>query len=131
MKTPDQWERGYAEGLASMYAEAKSRLNAEVAENAKLGEALRQYLDLNGLEALIDGETGVGVELGKAARNTSWDTKSMPRELLLALQPLGILQVYTPAFDALVRAGGAVELDEAKRFRFDGENARPLKVVTK
>lgn len=131
MKTPDQWERSYAETLAAHYADEQSRLNAEVKANKELGEKLRQYLDLNDLDELVDGETHMGVELGKAARNTTWDVKSMPSELRESLADRGVLTIATPAFDALVKAAGGTDLDEAKRFRMDGENARPLKVVTK
>lgn len=132
MKTPDQWDRGYAETLAAHYAGEQSRLNAEVSANKKLGEALRQYLDLNDLEALVDGETGCGVELGRAASDTKYDTTSMPDELVISLARRGLLQVHVPSFNALRKAGGGVDLDETEtHFKLPGERARPLKVVVK
>jgi alcohol dehydrogenase class IV len=61
---------------------------------------------------------------------TTWDLQSAPVTLLVDLAARGVLTVSTSAFDALVKAGGGSDLDAAKKYRIDGESARPVQVVT-
>jgi hypothetical protein len=127
----ETWTRAEAESWAAAFASAHVELLEQQKSQERLKEQLRRYLELEGLDELIDGETGEGVALGPAPRTTGWDTMSAPESLILALHRRGLLDVRTQVFDALVRAGGGSDLDEAKHYRITGEGTRPLKVAGK
>jgi hypothetical protein len=131
MIPPEAWERPYAETLASMYAGEQSALLATSKAQEQLKEALRRWMDINNCDELIEGETGMGVELGAPPSTTTWDCRSMPDELVLSLARRGVLTVTTGAFDALRKAGGGTDLDDAQRFRMQGEGTRPLKIAVR
>jgi len=127
--TPETWERGYAEALAAHYASTHSDVLAQQRAQDALKEQLRRFMDVNDLDELVDGETGLGVELGPAPRTTTWDVRTMPDAVVLALARRGVLEVNTRAFDALRKAGGGADLDDAHRHhRMTGEGTRPLRV---
>ena len=126
---PETWEREEAAGWAAVYASKYPEDAAALADDEAMKEAVRIWLNLNDEESLIDEETGLGVKLGPPRRMTTWDVKSMTPELIIQLAGRGVLTVSTTAFDALVKAGGGSDLDEAKRFRIDGESQRPVQVV--
>ena len=126
----ETWTRAQAESWAAAYASAHVELLEQQRRQERLKEQLRRYLELEGLDELIDGETGDGVALGLAPRTITWDTSSAPESLILALQRRGLLDVHTRAFDALVAAGRGPDLDEAKRYRITGEGTRRLRVAS-
>ena len=131
MIPPEAWERPYAETLASMYAGEQSALLATSKAQEQLKEALRRWMDLNDCDELIEGESGMGVELGAPPATTTWDVRSMEDELVLSLARRGVLTVHTSSFDALRKAGGGTDLDDAQRYRMVGEGTRPLKIAVR
>jgi len=129
MQTAEDLARAYAQlekrkrELDEMFKESTGRTPAAVKDE------LRQFMELERLDEIIDPETGRGVRLGKPRRRTEWDTLSMPEGTALALKALNLLDVRTSAFDAMDKAGGAIALEEAKKYRIDGETAAPFEVV--
>lgn len=128
MTIPEEWTQAEAEGYAAHYASTHAELLVLQKAEEALKEKLRRYMELNDTDELVDGETGLGVELGPPPTKTEWDTRSMPDATLLSLKARGVIQVATGAFDALRKAGGGPDLDDAMRFRMTGEGTRPLKV---
>ena len=128
MTIPEEWTQAQAEGYAAHYASMHGELLALQRQDKFIGDQLRRYMELNDLSDLVDGETGLGVELGPPPTKTEWDTRSMPDATLLSLKARGVLQIVTSAFDALRKVGGGPDLDDAMRFRMTGEGTRPLKV---
>lgn len=128
---PEQWDRPYAETIAAHYASEQSEVLARIKGLEPLKEGLRRWMELNECAELVDGETGTGVELGTPPAATTWDVRSMNDELVLSLARRGVLSVQTGAFDALRKAGGGTDLDDAQRYRMTGEGTRPLKVAVR
>jgi len=128
---PETWDRPYAEGLAAHYAGEQSALLAQAKAQEQLKEGLRRWLELNDCAELVDGETGTGVALGAPPSTTTWDVRGMPDALVLSLARRGVLTVTTAAFDALRKAGGGTDLDDALRYRMRGEGTRPLKIAVR
>ena len=131
MIPPETWERPYAETLAAHYAEEQSALLAQSKAQEDLKAALRRWLELNDCDELVDGETRTGVELGAPPAVTTWDVRSMDDALVLSLARRGVLTVATGAMDALRKAGGGTDLDDAQRYRMTGEGTRPLKITVR
>ncbi len=130
MSTPETWTRAEAESWAAVYASAHGGVLEDVKRDEALREQLRRWLELNDEERLVDGETGLGVELAPPATQTTWDTRGMPDDVVLSLKARGLLSVNTAAFDALRKSGGdGADLLDAERYRIRGERARAVKVV--
>lgn len=81
---------------------------------------VKQWLGLEGERSIEDGEHGIVASL-RPRKVTSWDTRKMPDELVLFLRDNGLLTVVTGAFDAARKAAPATLLDEANRYRLEGE----------
>lgn len=129
---PEEWDRAQAEAYAAHYASMHGEVLVQQKQDKDLSEAIRRWLDLNDENELVDGETGLGVELGTPASNTTWDVRSMPDALVLSLARRGLLTVSTTAFDALRKASSGPDIDEAHaKYRMTGQNAAPLKVKVK
>lgn len=125
---PEEWTQADAEKWSAVFASHHADVLAQQRDVDAIKEALRRYLDLNDLDALTDGETGLGIELGPAPTKVTWDLKSAPVELLAALAQRGVLKIDNVSFNALRRGGGGTDLDDALRYRLVGEGTRPLRV---
>lgn len=131
MKLPEEWTRAEAEGYAAHFASLQSDLLAQTKAQNELKEKLRRWLEINDESELVDGETGLGVELGPPPSSSSWDVTSMPETTIVSLAKRGVLTVVNGAFDALRKAGGGADLDDAVKYRMKGEGTRPLRTVVK
>lgn len=121
-------ERAAMEWQAAAYAQEKE---AHTKQGNKLEEArdkLKDFMTLEDIDELVDGETGYGVELDQPRRITTWDVEHMPDQLIIDLAHRGLLTVNTKAFDALRKAAGSPVLDAAEKYRMIGEGAAPLMV---
>ena len=87
----------------------------------ELAERVKQWLGLNGETEIVDGELGVRAYLQPRKTAPKWDVASMPDDLILALANAGLLTVSTAAFDALRKAAGSIQLDDANKYRMEGE----------
>ncbi len=130
MKPAEEWTQAEAEAFAAVYASTHKDVSDQAAADERLRKALARYMELNDLTELVDGETGLGVEKGKPRRNTTWDVKSMPAALRNKLAARGLFTVITTAFDTLREKSGGIDLDDAMRWRIDGESAAPVQVRT-
>ena len=125
----EEWGQGEAESWAAIYAGGHAGVREDVARDEALRDKLRRWMELNDVTQIIDGETGMGVELGPPASVTTWDTRSMPDAMILSLCARGLLTVNTTAFDALRKSGDGADLMDAERYRIRGERAAPVRVV--
>lgn len=96
-------------------ARTHGRKADEIAESVKL------WLTLNRETEIIDDELGVRAYLQPRKTAPKWDVQSMPDDLILALANAGLLTVSTAAFDALRKAAGSIQLDDANKYRMEGE----------
>ena len=128
--TPDLWEQRDAENWAAVYASTHGEVVQSGKDDEALRDALRRWLDLNNLDEVVDGETGLGVQLGKARRQTTWDTRNVDMDLLRVARDAGLLTIQTALFDNLVKSAPSSDLDALKRYRLDGETQRPVQVKT-
>lgn len=117
--------------LAAQFAEASKEHTDEGKRLERIRDRLRQFMDLEGVEELIDGETGRGVRFDKkGAATTTWDTSHLTDEQVLHLRDSLMLDVRTKLFDEARKAGGDIMLDDINRsYRITGERARALRVV--
>ena len=76
---------------------------------------LKQYLDLEGLQELIDGEHNLRAYYEPRSAG-KYDVRSMPDALVLWLARQGLLGINVTALRALKKAAPAIELDDAERF---------------
>lgn len=126
---PETWDRGFAESMAAHYASTHPDVLEQVAEDEALKDALKRWLEVNGEDQLVDGETGLGVTQAPGRKNTVWVVRDISDEAVLSLKARGLLTILTPAFDALVKGTAGHDLDEAKKHRIDGQTAPSLGVV--
>lgn len=126
----EDYVRAEMEALARRYAQEWPELERKRKQLEEIKATLRSYLKSAGIDELIDGETGLGVTLGKPRRTAKWDVEHMPDALVLALARRGLLTVLTSAFDQLRRSGaGALDLDDAQRFRLNEESEPPIQIA--
>ena len=115
--------RAGMEQVAQAYAVEKDAHTAQGRSLDGIRDRLKQFMGLENIDELVDGETGYGVELGEPTRATTWDVEHMPDQLVVHLAKRGLLTVSTRAFDALRKAAGSPVLDDAERFRMTGEGS--------
>lgn len=131
MITAEEWTQREAEARAAVYASNHSLVLEDSKRDEQLRDQLRRWMELNDCDSLVDGETGLGVELAPPGSVTTWDVLSMPDALVLGLARRGLLTVVTTAFDALRKAADGADLLDAERYRVRGERARAVKVVAR
>lgn len=88
---------------------------------------LRQWLELEGRDELIDGEHSLRAYMEPRSA-TEWNVSRMPPGVVLYLAQAGLLTVSTGAFDARRKNDGAVELDDAMRFRMTTQGSLALQI---
>ena len=122
-------ERAAVELEAATYWALRQPHDEAGKELNKIKDHLRQWLDLNDEEGIIEPESGKGIELGPAPRTANWDTRNLKDEELKFLRDNGLLQINNSAYDSLRNVGGAIQLDEIERLRWYGESTRPLNLA--
>lgn len=121
-------ERAAMEWQAQAYAQEKEAHTKQGSALTVASNRLKEFMVLEDIDELVDGETGYGVELAPPRRNTTWDVEHMSDQLIADLAHRGLLTVNTQAFDALRKAAGSPVLDDAEQYRMTGESAAPLMV---
>ncbi len=121
-------ERAAMEWRAQAYAQEKEAHTEQGKALDKARDRLKDFMALEDIDELVDGETGYGVELAPPRRTTTWDVEHMPDQLVVDLAKRGLLTVSTRPFDALRQAAGSPVLDAAEEYRMTGEGAAPLMV---
>ncbi len=101
-------------GLLSPLMSARESKNEAGREDSRLTERVKQYMTLEGLDSLHDGEHGITARITDTKR-TSWDLRSLDERLVLALWRAGLLTVETRAFDALRKAAPTTDWDDVNR----------------
>lgn len=99
-------ERAKVEALLGQIYRARQAAKLD----GELSPVVRQWLELNGGESLVDGEGGYTGELSRTSR-TVWDLRPLTDAQVLYLARAGLLTVSTGAFDALRKAAPSVLLD--------------------
>mgnify|MGYP001580232971 CR=1 FL=1 len=92
-----------------------------------LGDAIKRWFATTGEAELVDGENGLVARLQRRRGPAAYDVASMPAELVLALQPLGALNVDAKVLRAL--KGKMIEADDAERFAIPGAETVALIVA--
>jgi hypothetical protein len=105
-------------GLIAQIFDLRATANLATKDAEPLAARLRQWLELEGRDELIDGETGLRAYL-EPRSSTEWNVSRMPPSVVLYLAQAGLLTVATKAYDERRKNDGAVELDEARRYRMD------------
>lgn len=99
---------------------ARDAKNAATADDKRLTDETKQWMQLEGVDELYDGEHDINVTL-KASSTTTWDIRKAPPELVARLAAEGLLTVNTTAFKAEQAKGGATYLDDTLAFKHEGE----------
>ena len=111
-------EESVAVGLIARIFALRVIANAATKDAEPLAAQLRQWLELEGRDELLDGEHSLRAYL-EPRSSTEWNVSRMPPSVVLFLAQAGLLTVSTAAFDNRRKNDGAVELDDAMRFRMD------------
>ena len=132
-RQPETWTQREAEAWAAVYNSLHVEAARAIQGRDQLKEELRFWMELNDVDQVIDPETGEGVMLGKAPASVKWDTRAMNPGQVDYLRALGVLDVNTAAFRALLKAAPSVMLEELDRppYKLIGEGTRPFKVTAK
>jgi hypothetical protein len=105
-------------GLIARIFDLRATANLATKDEKPLAAQLRQFLELEGRDELIDGEHGLRAYL-EPRSSTEWNVSRMPPGVVLYLAQAGLLTVDTKQFDLRRKNDGAVELDDARRYRMD------------
>ena len=131
LQTAEDLARAYAQlerrkrELDEMFKESTGRTPAAVKDE------LRQFMELEGLDEWIDGETGLGVHIDKESKGPDqWDTRSMPDDMVLGLKAEGHITVISSTFDAARKANDSALLHDAERYRTRTTKAGAFRVIT-
>ena len=119
----DTERRKLIESLALIEG-ARATKNAAGRTDTKLSGPVKQHLEMNPDDELIDGESGISAWL-EPRKTTSWDLRSLAQrkpDLLVWLAHNGLLTVNTTAFTAIRTAGDAAELGDTEDFKIVGES---------
>ena len=110
-------EESVAVGLIARIFALRVIANAATKDAEPLAAQLRQWLELEGRDELIDGEAELRAYL-EPRSSTEWTVYEMAASTVLYLAAIpGMLSVNSAAFDALRKVSGAIELDEANKHR--------------
>lgn len=105
-------------GLIARIFDLRATANLATKDAEPLAAQLRQFLELEGRDELVDGEHNLRAYL-EPRSSTEWNVSRMPASVVLYLAQAGLLTVATKAYDERRKNDGAVELDDARRYRMD------------
>ncbi len=121
--TPTQSE---VEGLLDEYATLTEALNITRRRQQELRERIVQFMELEHVDELYDGEHGVTARLQTRRSSTTYDVGSMPDYLVLRLRDLAVLNTDAKAMKALDRR--VIEALAVNQFEVPGREAVALTV---
>ena len=113
--------RAEVEALLQPLWLARQAKNAAAKDDEKFSAIVRQWLELNDGEALVDGEHDIRAHFQRRAL-PNWDIRTAPIDLILALRDLGLLDVRNSLFDKLRSEAPSMWLNMAVDYRHEGES---------
>ena len=100
---------------------ARQAMNEAKKVDAKLSEGVKQWMGREGEDELFDGEHGIRAWI-KEVKTTTWDIRTASTEMILLLARDGILTVNNTAFNERRKNAPHPVLDDALKYRHEGEN---------
>lgn len=107
---------------------SKGRVKAEENAVARHRKIIEAYLEQEGETEFIDAETGFGVRYQQKTAAPTYDTVSMPQDMILHLHQLGALQVNHKLASELAQT--VMGLINLKSFQIPGAVSQALVEVT-
>ena len=98
---------------------ARQAKNEAAKVDAKLSEAVKQWMGLEGEDELFDGEHGIRAWV-KEVKSPTWDVTKASDELILFLAREGVLQVSETKYRAAQKLKDDMRLNDALNYRQEG-----------
>jgi hypothetical protein len=123
-------EQAQIVSLLAPLLDAREAKNAASKDDEQFTPRVRQFLELNwdsldhnskGAPVLVDHEHDVIAYLA-SRKETGWNVSKMPDDLVVWLARAGLLTVATKAFDDRRKNDPDIHLDDALRYRTEGES---------
>ena len=110
--------------------EARQAKNEATNDDKKFTPRVKQFLELNweqldhnskGAPVIVDHEHDL-LAYPTSSKETGWNVSKMPDDLVVWLAKQGLLTVATKAFDDRRKNDPDIHLDDAMRYRTEGES---------
>ena len=93
--------RAEIQGLLCEYTTLSGAINETKKRQSLLRDQIKQFMELEREDELTDGEHGITVRLQRRRGSPSYDVRSMPDSLVLAMRGLAALNVDTKVISAI------------------------------
>lgn len=98
---------------------ARQAKNAAIKDDDKYSAIVRQWMELNEGEEPTDGEHGIRAYF-QSRKLESWDLRTAPIDLVIALRDAGLLDVRTKTLAQLRKDAPSMWLNMAMDYRHEG-----------
>ncbi len=119
--------RAEVEGLVYEYATLTGAINETKKRQSLLRDQIKQFMELDREDELTDGEHGITVRLQRRRGSASYDVRSMPDSLVLALRGLAALNVDTKVIRAI--GDKVIEGLDVRDYELPGPETTALVIV--
>ena len=119
--------RAEIEGLLHEYATLTGAINETKKRQSLLRDQIKQFMEFEREDELTDGEHGITVRLRRRRGSRSYDVRSMPDSLVLALRGLAALNVDTKVIRAIENK--VIEGVDVRDYELPGPETTALIVV--